>query len=223
MVLLMKKILLFLTMIAALTAIIVPAALATTTGVGMPPNVYCLNGTTTALPAPISFGSETRNLGQTTAEAILEDTATFPGGLFYMGYLDGTTTVVLAGPAELQFLAKSPKPSVNTIARGACAAPAAAQPDRHFWLCYSSYQTDPAVYSRARAEALLDEGMWVPYAVKSPVSKTGIGNGVYLTCKIPSGMTPTGAAVSSGGGEAYNAPYAKVPRANKLDWAMLVG
>ena len=219
----MKKALLFLAMVAALATVAVPVALATSNGGNMPPNVYCLNGTTTALPAPVSFGSETRNLSQTTAEAILEDTATFPGGLFYMGYLANTTTVVLAGPAELQFLAVTPKPSVNTIASGACAAPAAAQPDRNFWLCYSRHQTDPAVYSRARAEALLDEGMWVPYAAKSPVSKTGIGNGVWLTCQIPSGMAPAGAAVSTGGGEAYNAPYAKVPRANKLDWAMLVG
>ncbi|HEX5395384.1 MAG TPA: hypothetical protein VFW52_03490 [Candidatus Saccharimonadales bacterium] len=218
----MKKIALF--MALAALAIAVPAAWAGSNGgneeAAMPPNVYCFNGETAAAPVTISFDGHDIPLFQSSLESILGKKQSVT---LLFGYQKGTTDLLLGYAEDSEFFADNPAPTVYTLARGACAAPMAVQPDRSFWLCYSSYQTDPAVYSRATAEALLKEGMWVPYAVKSPVSKTGIGNGVYLTCSIPAGMSPTGAAVSTGGGEAYNAPYASVPVANRLDEAMLVG
>lgn len=226
----MKRIALFLAMAGLLAVIVIPIAQAEGTPPPLPANKYCLDGETVSLPQDISFGSGsdmvTRPLSQNTAEVILSEPNYFVGGVFYMGYINGTSIVVLAGQSDFGLLATYPKPSVHGLARGACAA-AFVSPDRQFWLCYSKWQNDPAVYSRSRATSLYDDGKgayWVPYAVKSPVSKTNIGNGVYLTCNLPAGMAPTGAAVSTGGGEPFNGgSYAKVPAGNRLDYTQLAG
>lgn len=220
----MRRIMMFLAMVFLLAAIAVPAALAAGNeeSTPLPQNSYCLNGENVALPAPVSFGDVTRMLSQTVAEIVITDPEF--NGMFWMGYLEGTTTVVLAPPDLRDALADTPPPSFNTVARGSCAKPVA-QPDRNFWLCYSRHQVDPAVYSRSDAVRLYDDGKgyWVPYAVKAAVSKTNIGNGVYLTCSIPAGYAVTGNAVSTGGGEPFDSGlYAKVSAANRLDYTVLL-
>lgn len=105
------------------------------------------------------------------------------------------------------FVDSGPVTGPNTVTLGACGVGAAVFTDREFWLCYSRSQVDPAVYSRGRAIKLYEDGYTVPYAIQVPVSDTNIGNGVYLTCNLPTGYTvKSGVAVSTGGGEIYGGP-----------------
>lgn len=99
-----------------------------------------------------------------------------------------------------------PLTMANTITEGACDAPGQVFSDRNFWLCFSKSR-NPAVYSRGVAMKLYEDGYTVPHAIQAPVSDTNIGNGVYLTCNLPTGYTvKSGVAVSTGGGEIYGGP-----------------
>lgn len=223
----MKKLIASLGVVSILAVFAIQAALAAENPYHppLPANLYCLNGETVNLPAPISFGggTVTRSFGQGIAEAILSSDD-FAGGVFWMGYVEGTSIVAYAPTSEKGLLASTPAPSLNTIARGACIV-SWVNPDRSFWLCYhdGSY---PWVGSRADAERLYDNGKgWkVPIAVRDD-SANGphIGNGITLSCNFAAYQVATGLAFSTGQGEAFNAiSYAKVSKGNALDYTQLM-
>jgi hypothetical protein len=92
----------------------------------------------------------------------------------------------------------------------------AAGPPNNSYLCYSSLQVDPGVWSDSptgvkgglggniSSSALLKLGYWQPYAEKSTPTNTKLPNGWYLHCNPPgvtvsSGTAPT--AIIGGAGE----------------------
>lgn len=179
-----------------------------TAGAQAPETLYCLNGVPTTLPADIVFtsdeqGSETGELWEELALTIIADT----GGLFYTGWHPGDIEepgwYFFWGEDPAGFL--DPGYTTNTVTEGACSA-ADVFVDRSFWLCFSKSR-NPALYSRGLAEKLYADGYTVPYAAQEPVSDTAIGNGVYLTCALPTGYSvKTGVAVSTGGGDIFTGP-----------------
>jgi hypothetical protein len=214
-----------------LTAAIVQAAFAGTETASNPPatGIYCLNGQTTTMPAPISFGngSITVEMHQASADIIAAGQQGFTNGIFYLGYSKGTTEVFLFTQDEYNSgqVEPDPAPSLNTIAFGACTAAAAPATDRQFWLCYSTGY--PWVGSRADAMKLYDDGNgWkVPVAVRDDAANgPHIGNGLTLSCNFGAYPTLSGQAFSTGQGEAFDSViYAKVPAGNRLDYTQLAG
>jgi len=75
------------------------------------------------------------------------------------------------------------------ISKGACAAPAPAAVQEPpapsgIFLCYSTLQHEPGVWTEDEAKALFAEGYWLPYAVKGNVAGgTNVG-GYHLVCNI---------------------------------------
>lgn len=85
------------------------------------------------------------------------------------------------------------------VASGVLAAGAGASTTTtSVFLCYSHYQVDPGVWPTVKvspqthqtAADLLAAGYWSPYAETSVPTQTAIGNGYYLICNLPSGLSP---------------------------------
>lgn len=203
----LKKILLI-AVVLAIAIIAVPAALAdgyeNGEGEGEEPLVFCLNNSTVMggdniVPLILWLDPE---FGESQDPILVEQIAAAfrafikrDGGVgkFRFFYEDG-----------------SPASDFNSVSEGAC-SPAVVSLDRNFWLCYSKSQTDPAVYSRGTAIALYEAGYTVPFAVREPLSRTNIGNGVYLVCNLPAGYNVVaGTAISTGGGDVYTQPASPV-------------
>ncbi len=186
---------------AAVVALV--AAMATPALAQVPaPTLYCVNGATTTLPVTITGGGGASfELTEFGADFFLSA----PGnGTFYVGIsiAAGTPLAVRHRPPPFDVnTILQPGYSTNTVSRGACTA-AFVNLDRNFWLCYSGFQTDPAVYSRSEAIANYTAGMTVPFAVREPLSSTRLTSGLYLVCNLPAGYSAqSGVAVSTGSGE----------------------
>lgn len=89
-----------------------------------------------------------------------------------------------------------------SASEGACASETPPPPNNVF-LCYSSTQTDPGVWTVDQAPALMAAGYWSPYAIKGNVAGgTNVG-GYHLVCNLVSGQAVTqGAAVTTDGSAA---------------------
>ncbi|HZQ16040.1 MAG TPA: proprotein convertase P-domain-containing protein [Gaiellaceae bacterium] len=89
------------------------------------------------------------------------------------------------------------------------------------FLCYSTFQVDPGVWSLSTAKTLVGQGYWAPYAVAgNPFgSSTVLGNGYTLVCNLPSTYTNTGQVVDDGG-LLWGKDYAD---AHVADWGSLIG
>lgn len=86
------------------------------------------------------------------------------------------------------------------------AAVAAVQPPppNNVFLCYSVFETNPAVFPIGTAGALLGHGYWSPYAVPGNVAGgTNIG-GYNLVCNLASAQS-VGDSTLGGAGEVYGA------------------
>jgi hypothetical protein len=172
---------------------------------------YCVNGATTTLPVTLTGGGgATFVLTESGAEFFLAA----PGnGTFYIGLsiAAGTPLALRHRPPPFDpATILQPGYSTNTVSRGACTA-AFVNLDRNFWLCYSRFQTDPAVFSRSEAIANYTAGMTVPFAVREPLSSTRLASGLYLVCNLPAGYTAqSGVAVSTGGGETVQGDAGRV-------------
>jgi hypothetical protein len=205
-----KRIVTLIAVVCALAAAAVPSAPA------QAPLVFCLNGTT------ITEGDDVIPLLRWLDPSIPEQIGVLP--------LDEAIAAEIRSIIENQggtFVVEGeegPLTEVNTVSEGPCAGGAQHIP-RKFLGCYSTFQTDPAPYA---------EGMTPPYAVMEPVSATSLGNGFYLTCRLPAGYSvKPGAAVSTGfGGPALDStgtipgavpfPAAVIEyllSASPLDWA----
>lgn len=85
------------------------------------------------------------------------------------------------------------------LANGACHSIWIA-PERTYWLCYGKGRDSiRPIYGAAATRAALANGEWLPYASKTLVSQTKLGD-YYFVCD-PEGQKPNGLTVSSGGGE----------------------
>lgn len=76
----------------------------------------------------------------------------------------------------------------------------------NFFLCYSTFQTVPGVWSEAEAKALLAQGYWQAYAVKGTVpGGTNIG-GYHLVCNL-AGTQAVSPDFAGGAGETVGKGY----------------
>ena len=75
---------------------------------------------------------------------------------------------------------------VLTAALAAIAAGsgAAATGENTTYLCYSTHQVNPGVWSQSTAVKLMKQGYWLPYAEKSQPTQTQLPNGWYLRCNL---------------------------------------
>lgn len=82
-------------------------------------------------------------------------------------------------------------------ADGACASPA--PPPSNVFLCYSSSESTPGVWSAAQAPALIAAGYWSPYAIKGNVAGgTNVG-GYHLVCNLVGQQSVTSTSVTTDG------------------------
>lgn len=194
------------TIIAAALAV---TALSTTTALasgedghhqGDASSVYCLDGQTVTLPVEVFAEQGSRNLTEGIADTIIGAT----GGAFFLGYVEQLGIVAFLFSSDVndanEFL--EPGWTSHFVSKGACAqspVPFVPPPPPDLPACYSQFQVDPGYWPYAMARELFAAGYWRPYAVAEPVSRTNLGNGYYLTCKLPVGFTvKNGAAISSG-------------------------
>lgn len=206
-----KRIVMLISVVFALAALAVPSAPAQEA-----PLVFCLNGTT------ITEGDDVIPLLRWLDPSIPEQIGVIP--------LDDEIAAILRGFIENDggtFVIEGeegPLTEVNMVSEGACAGGGQHIP-RKFLGCYSAFQTDPAPFA---------EGMTAPYAVMEPVSASSLGNGFYLTCRLPAGYSvKAGVTVSTGFGGPVLDSTATIPgavpfpasvieyllTAHPLDWA----
>jgi len=89
-----------------------------------------------------------------------------------------------------------------SVSVGAC--PVAAPPPNEAFLCYSSSQSNPGVWSMNDAAALMKQGYWSPYAVPGNVDGgTNVGS-YHLVCNLASGQSASDSTLG-GAGETYGA------------------
>jgi hypothetical protein len=127
----------------------------------------------------------------------------FPAGTYYM-----QVWVALGESSDA-----SPGPcvpwSVGTAGGGSTPV------ENNVFLCYSAYQTDPAVYSSSQAAQLLKQGYWAPYAVPNKVvGGTNVG-GFHLVCNIAASQAVSGDLVGDDGtvfGSAFQGVPGLYPR-----------
>jgi hypothetical protein len=93
-----------------------------------------------------------------------------------------------------------------SVSEGAC-APAFAPPPVNIFLCYSVFQTEPGVWPKPQALALLAQGYWLAYAVPGNVpGGTNIG-GFHLVCNLAAGQA-VGDSFVGGDGTVLGPAYA---------------
>jgi hypothetical protein len=202
----LKRIVTLILVVFALAALAVPSAPAQEA-----PLVFCLNGTT------ITAGDDVIPLLRWLDPSI-------PGQIGVIPLDDAIAAEIRVFIAQGGTFVIEGLTEVNTVSEGACAGGAAHIP-RKFLGCYSVFQADPAPYA---------EGMTPPYAVMEPVSATSLGNGFYLTCRLPAGYSvKAGVAASTGFGGPVLDSTATIPgavpfpasvieyllTAHPLDWA----
>lgn len=100
-----------------------------------------------------------------------------------------------------------------TAAAAAAAGPGPATGATGAFLCYSKYQMNPGVWSLVSpsasmpmAQTLMNDGYWAPYAEKTVPTATQLGNGYYLDCRLPSGLTVMGSKTMGLGGTIFRVP-----------------
>ncbi len=208
-----KKIMLFLATTVLVAAIAVPAALANgdeSEPPAPPAKVYCLDGNTTSLPAPVTYVGGSRDLREGLADFIIGHS----GGVFFVGFFpifDQALILVPDSPGERPADDDDPTNGEgwleHFIARGACTSGAIASIDRLFFVCTGD--TEPTVMSRNEArDGVKNKGWFWPFAVpaSSGLGKTNVGDWT-LTCRLPAGWVQGDLAVSTGGGESYGGAY----------------
>lgn len=199
----MKRILLVVVAALAATAFTTTAASAEGNESADAPSVFCLNDSTVMEGDDI--GPLLNWLPETEPREIILDDSLAEVFRFFIQRDGG-----VVGKFRLFGEGNEPLTDFNYVSEGPCTAPTVSA-DRSFWLCYSNSQTDPAVYSRSSAINLYEAGYRVPFAIRDPLSRTNIGNGIYLMCNLPAGYTvQSGIAVSTGGGDLYANPASLV-------------
>jgi hypothetical protein len=97
-------------------------------------------------------------------------------------------------------------PGTNAHA-GACGGAAFVAPPVNIFLCYSVFQTEPGVWPKPQALALLQQGYWLAYAVPGNVpGGTNIG-GFHLVCNLAAGQA-AGDSFVGGDGTVLGPAYA---------------
>lgn len=200
----MRKIL-QIVVVLAIAVIAVPVAMAD--GHEVPAPVYCLDGQTVTLPVTMSVPQGSRTL----TEGIANTAISTSNGYFFLGYVAQMSGVFFLFTDDEESAEEVFEPGYSgphRVQAGACApgaAPFVPPPPPMLPACYSRFQVDPAYYPFALAQSLYKLGYWRPYAVASPVSRTNLNNGYYLTCQLGSRTVKNGAAISSGiGGTPYD-------------------